>query len=388
MDSKSIWTRNFVFLALINLTTFLGFHMTTTGMPVYAAQLGATDLIAGLITTFVAGAALLIRPFVGLMLNRYGRRGILVSSTAAMAAIIAAYTVFPILGVILALRLLHGIAWGMSSTATATLAADIIPKQRFAEGMGYFALASALASALAPALSIAIIQSVGARPMIVLASAFTVLSLILAILQHAPEAPTAPPKTAFRLSDLFDKRALLPAAMMLLLNCGFASITTFITLHGHARGVNNIYLYFVVYAVVTIITRPVIGKMIDKIGFFMPGVLSTLSVITTLVIISYSTNIVMFCIAGIFAGLGFGTGMGTLQTMAVAAVPPERRGVATSTFLFGLDMGIAAGAAVAGAIADATGYATMYLSLTAFPIIACLTFLLLGKQRIARYSDS
>lgn len=387
MDNKSIWSRDFVFLALINMTTFLGFHMTTTGMPVYVAQLGATDLIAGLATTFVAGAALFIRPFVGLMLNRYGRRGILIFSIAAMAAIIAAYTVFPILSVILALRLLHGIAWGMSSTATATLSADIIPKHRFAEGMGYFALASALAAALAPALSIAMIQSVGARPMILLASFFTVLSLILAILQRAPEAPKAPSKQRFQLSDLFDKRALLPAGMMLLLNCGFASVTTFIALHGQARGVDNIYLYFTVYAIVTIITRPVIGKMIDKIGFFLPGILSTLAVVATLVIISYSTNIVMFCIAGIFAGLGFGTGMGTLQTMAVAAVPPERRGVATSTFLFGLDMGIAAGAAVAGAIADTVGYASMYLTLTAFPIIAFLTFLLLGKKRIARYSE-
>ena len=387
MGGKSIWSRDFIFLALINLTTFFGFHMTTTGMPVYASQLGASDLIAGLVTTFVAGAALFIRPFAGLMLNHYGRKGILVISTAAMAAIIVAYAAFPLLGVILALRLLHGIAWGLSSTATATIAADIIPKNRFAEGMGYFALSAALASALAPALSIALVQNAGARLMLLIAASCTVVSLVFAALQHAEEMPKVARDTPPQLSDFFDKRAALPAGMMMLLNCAFASVTTFIALHGEARGVDNIYLYFTVYAVVTIITRPMIGKIIDKTGYFMPGVLSAVGVAITLVIIAFSTNILMFCAAGIFAGLGMGTGMGTLQTMAVAAAPPERRGVATSTFLFGLDMGIAVGAVVAGAIADAAGYANMYLALTIFPSIACLIFLLLGKNRIARYSE-
>jgi MFS family permease len=139
---------------------------------------------------------------------------------------------------------------------------------------------------------------------------------------------------------------------------------------------------------VTIISRPVIGKIIDKTGFFMPGILSALGVAVTLVLISIATNIRMFCIAGVFAGLGLGTGMGTLQTMAVASAPAERRGVATSTYLFGLDAGLATGAVIAGAIADAVGYSDMYLCMAVFPIIACLIFVIFGKKRISQYSKA
>lgn len=385
---KSFWTRDFILIALINLTTFVGFNMTTIGMPIYVAKLGAPDLIVGLVTTVATGAALFIRPFSGIMLDRFGRKGILISSIGAMAVIIAAYAVFPVLGIIVTLRFFHGIGWGLGSTAISTIAADIIPKKRFAEGMGYFALSASLATAVAPALSMALIQNVGINPMIIVASSCTIISLIFAIFQHASKIEKVERKRKIQMSDFFDKRALLPASMMFLLNCAFASVITFIALHGQAKGIDNLYLYFIVYAIVTIISRPITGKIIDKTGFFMPGILSALGVAITLVLISISTNITMFCIAGIFAGLGIGTGMGTLQTMAVASVPSERRGVATSTYLFGLDAGIAVGAAIAGAIAGAVGYSNMYLIIAVFPIIACLIFIILGKKRISQYSKT
>lgn len=385
-DKKSLWTKGFILIALINLATFLGFNMITTGMPIYVAQLGASDLIAGLVISFTAGSALFIRPFSGLMLDRFGRKGILIASIASMAVIIAAYAAFPIVGFIVALRLFHGIGWGLGSTAISTIAADTIPRNRFAEGMGYFALTGALSTAVAPALSVALIQNAGANLMIIIATGCTIAALILALFERAPKFEKQGEKKKLQLSDFFDKKALLPAVVMLLMNFAFAAVITFIALHGQARGVDNIYLYFTVYAVVIIITRPITGKIIDKIGFFVPGILSALSVIITLVIVSFSTDIIMFCIAGIFAGLGFGTGMGTLQTMAVASMPPQRRGVATSTFFFGFDAGIAAGALVAGAISGAMGYANMYLIMAMFPLIALLIFIGAGKKRIAGYS--
>lgn len=385
-SQESIWTKAFILLALINLTTFIGFNMTTVAMPVYVASLGANDLFAGLVTTFATGAALFIRPFTGIMLDRFGRKGILISSIAAMAATIVAYAVFPVLGIILALRLVHGIGWGLGSTATSTIAADIIPKKRFAEGMGYFALVSSLAVAVAPALSIALLQNVGVLPVIIIAASSTVISLILAFFQPSQSIEKLKNKNKLKLTDLIDKRALLPAVIMFLVTCGFASIATFIVLHGHAKGVDNIFLYFTVYAIITIVSRPIVGKIIDKTGFFMPGIMAALGMIVTLIMIALSDNIVMFCVAGIFAGLGIGTGMGTLQTMAVSSVRPERRGVATSTFLFGLDAGIAVGAAVAGAIAGAIGYGNMYLVMAIFPAIAFLIFIILGKKRITDYS--
>ena len=382
---NKLWTRDFIVIALINLMTFIGFNMTTTGMPVYVSSLGASDLIAGLVTTLTTGATLLIRPFSGMVLDRFGRKGILVAGIGAMVLTTAAYGVFPILGVILGIRLCHGIAWGLTSTATSTIAADLIPRKRFAEGMGYFALASAIAIAIAPALAIGVLQSVGIKPMIAIAAAATVVAFLLSFFQHTVKIAPDEDGGELRFAAFFEKRAALPAAVVFLINCAFGAIMTFIALHGQARGVDQIWLYFTVYAVVTLVSRPLTGKIIDKSGFFLPGIFSVIGVVVTLILISFSHTISMFCLAGVFAGVGFGTGMGTLQTMAVSAVAPGRRGVATSTYFFGFDGGIGAGALIAGALAGILGYGTMFLAMASFPLAGLILFLLAGKKRIAAY---
>lgn len=383
---QSIWTRDFILIALINLAAFLSFNMATTGMPVYVASLGASSFQVGLVTTLATTAALCIRPFTGIMLDRFQRKGMLIVGLITVIITTAAYAVFPLVGVILALRIFHGIGWGLGSSATSTIAADVIPRKRFAEGMGYFALTTAVAVAIAPALAIALVQNSGALPMIIIATIAAAIALVLACFQRSNTIEKVAEKAKLTVADFFDKRALLPAIIMFFANIAFASIITFIALHGEQQGADNIFLYFTVYAVVTILTRPIIGKIIDKIGFFVPGILSMIGVAITLVVIAFSSNIIMFCLAGVFAGLGLGTGMGTFQAMAVASVPPQRRGVATSTYLFGFDAGIAVGAIIAGSIVGMVGYSTMYLIMSIFPFIALLIFLGVGRKRMQIYS--
>ena len=385
-SGTKIWTKQFVSVTVINLFIFIGFHMTMTGLPVYVTSLGASTVVAGLLTTMVTGATLFVRPFSGMMLDRLGRKSLFLIGLAIMAVCISGYAVFPILGVILVLRFAQGLSWGITSTATSTIAADFIPRKRFAEGMGYFALSGSIAVAIAPALSLSILQGFGAVPMLVLAAGITFFSLILAFFIKTVKIEKKERSKGIKISDIFDKKAALPALIAFLINCSFGSITTFIALHGQAEGVNNIWMYFIVYAVVTLVVRPVTGRIIDKNGFFWPGILSIVGVVISLVIIAFSHSIFMFCLGGFFGGIGIGTGMGTLQTMAVASALPQRRGVATGTFFFGFDAGIGAGAAIAGVMAGIFGYGNMFLFMAIFPVIALVIFLTVIKKRITDYN--
>lgn len=407
-----IFTRDFVILAMINLSMFFGFQMTTVGIPVYMAQLGASAQIVGLAATLLTVTATLMRIFAGPTLDRFGRTGLLLGGIAIMACSIFAYAVFPIVGVIMGLRLIQGIGWGAGSTASSTIAADIIPKRRFAEGMGYFAMTNALSSAIAPAVSIELAQGAGGVYMVYVATGITCLALILAIAEVAlnrrknsdvtqQTAPTEPDKKpdqqpampstdqganqgrgyspasnvfaqASRFDKVFERRALVPGLLMLLVNVGFGCITTFIALHAVEQGVENVTPYFVVYAIVTLLSRPLIGKLIDRYGYRVPAILSTLCSAGTLALIGASNSIVMFGLAGVLAGLGIGTAMSTFQAMAVASVEPWRRGVATSTFMTAFDLGIGIGQFSGGFIAGALGYGVMFFTVAAFPLIACL----------------
>lgn len=386
-STERLFTKEFILVGIVNFAIFFGFQMLTVGMPVYIAQLGGNSMTVGLVTTLITLAALIIRPISGATLDKFGRKGILVVGTVVMLLAILSFAIFPVIGVILVMRFVQGIGWGMSSTATSTIAADCIPKTRFAEGMGWYSMTSAIAIAIAPALSVQLVQTIGSAPMITVSGVSITVGIVLSLFLKAKtpaKNPNAPAKPK-GLSSIFESRAFLPTALQLLINFGSAAITTFLALHGQANGVANVSLYFIIYAVTTLVTRPFIGKFIDRHGFYVPGILATLTTVGTLVLIAYSHSLAMFCIAGVFAGLGLGTGMSVMQTMAVAAVEPQRRGVATSTFLFGFDAGIMAGSFIAGILASALGYKMTFVCIAAAPLIACIIILAIGRQRIQRY---
>ena len=406
-----IFTRDFLMLSTINLSMFFGFQMLNIGLPIYMAQLGATGQIVGLATTVMTVAATLMRVFAGALLDRFGRWGMLIGGTIISVCAIVSFAIFPIVGVIMGLRVLHGIGWGMGSTASSTIAADIIPKRRFAEGMGYFALTTAISSAIAPAVSIAIAQGAGTTCMVYVAAGVTALALVLSVIEamvvkrkgadagtaesqagddhpapesRSPEAPVAsnaPASSApSKLEALFERRAVVPGILILLVNIGFGCITTFIALHADAQNAEGVSLYFVAYAVITLACRPYIGKLIDRHGYRIPAITSTLCTAGTLMLIGVSSNAFMFAAAGVLGGLGIGTAMGTFQAMAVANVEPWRRGVATSTYMTAFDLGIAIGSLAGGIIAEAAGYTVMYFVVALFPIAASVLSALVVKN--------
>jgi len=403
---REIFTRDFLLISTINLAAFFGWQMCNIGMPMYVSQLGADAQVVGLVTTLVTVAATVMRLFAGPLLDRFGRKGAMVGGFIVIVCAIVSYAVFPVVGVVLGVRLLHGMGWGLGSTATSTTAADIVPKKRFAEGMGYFATTNSIASAFAPAVSIELVQGPGAIYMLAVAVGCTVLALVLAIVQFssgekvsleregADEEPAEvpgsdggklqPAGSGFTWETIIEKRAIVPGLLMLLVNVGFGAIITFLALHGTSQGVASVSVYFVVYAVVTLVSRPLIGRLIDRYGYRMPAILASLCSAGTLAFIGASSNTLMFALSGVLAGLGIGTSMGTFQAMAVAAVEPWRRGVATSTYYTLFDLGIAIGSLVSGMLAAQFGYSGMYYLVALCPVVAGILsaiFVSGGKQR-------
>ncbi|MGI6451602.1 MAG: MFS transporter, partial [Desulfitobacteriia bacterium] len=82
-DSKSInqqtakpplWTKNFIFIMLVNLFVFLSFQMLLPTMPLYVQALGATEDIVGLVAGVFTITAVILRPFAGRALDTQGRK--------------------------------------------------------------------------------------------------------------------------------------------------------------------------------------------------------------------------------------------------------------------------------------------------------------------------
>jgi MFS family permease len=377
---QPIWTKNFILITSINLLIFFGFQMLLPTLPIYVKSLGGKDAVIGWLIGFATLAALIIRPFSGIALDRLGRKGVLLTGIGAMMAVTLAYMWFPIVGVILAIRFLHGFGWGIASTASNTVASDVIPKSRFGEGMGFFSLSSSLAMALAPGLGLWALSAFHITGLTLLSAGFGALALLLALLiGYQKVEPGIPAKAK---ASPYERSSIRAAVVMFFISSSYGSITGFISLYAIDLGITNIGVFFMVFAAAMLISRPFFGRLIDRMGFDAAVYPGLILLIAALFLLYRAAALPLFLLAAVLYGIGFGATQSSLQTMSVLQAPKDRLGAANATFFTGFDGGIGFGSIVAGILSSALSYSQMYLTFSLLPLLAgVLYFFVAGKRK-------
>ena len=131
MQHTKLWTKDFIIVSLINFLLTLVFYLLVVTIATYAiGEYHATISQSGLVSgVFIIGA--LIRRFVcGSIIDKIGRKRLLIMGVILFIAMTALYFVHLGIGFLILLRLLHGITHGMASTAAGTVVAQIIPAPR------------------------------------------------------------------------------------------------------------------------------------------------------------------------------------------------------------------------------------------------------------------
>lgn len=375
LNKTKLWTANFIFITLINFFMFFAFQLFPSALPPYLKSLGASDRVLGWLQGILTIATLLARPFAGIALDRYGRKGIFFIGLICMILSTAAYLFFPVVGIILMIRFTHGLGWGIANTACGTVASDNIQKIRFAEGMGYFSLASSMAMAIAPAAALAL----GMHNNIRLALALLALSFVILTIMKV-QMPSKALTADNGKNTPYAKESVLPSVIMLLITITWGAVVTFLALYGKEKSIANVGLFFTVYAVSMLSTRPFLGKLIDHKGYgagIWPGIVL---IPAALLLLSVSSNLTLFLVSAVFYGIGIGAVQSSLQTMAIVNVPSNRTGAGNATFFTGFDGGIGIGAVLAGLLSSAMGYGRMFAFMSIFPVLGGILYLATVKR--------
>lgn len=372
---EPLWTKNFVILLLINLLIFFSFQLYSPSLPPYLKSLGVDESLLGWYTALSMFAALLVRPFVGALLDCYGRKHIFLFGLSMVFLICTMMFFFPFALALLFLRLCQGVGWGIISTSAATIVADNIPRKRFGEGIGFFSLSSSLALATAPAIALTLPIDV----LFSLSAFFMFVTILLAaVLKYNPVSE------AIECSNLrfsFEKSALLPTLIIFFVNICYGAVVTFLVIFATDKGIDNISTYYLVYAVTLMVTRPNIGKLVDKKLYVQVMILGIVCMVLAFGVISSATNIFLLDLGALFYGVGQGAVLTTSQTLSVINAPDHRIGMASATFAMGFDIGIGAGAIFSGALVNFLGYSGMFMALTAAPLLAGLVFAVAYKKK-------
>jgi len=377
---EKIWTRSFVSVSLTQFLVFTVFYALLTTLPVYVINhLGESESKAGLVVTCMLIAAILIRPFSAKILDVFGKKRSLVLSVVLFTVTTFFYMWINEFIPLLILRFVHGISFGVVTTATGAIAADIIPESRRGAGMGYFAMAMNLAVVTGPFIGLTLLQFVPFQTLFLVLNVLMVLSVIFSFNVHLTETVKVEQANLsdlkLKISDLIEVKALPIGLISGLVGFSYASILSFVPVYAEKIGLSSSASYFfLVFAVVMIIFRPYLGRAFDEKGPKVVLIPSLLIFAIGLTLLGFTMSALLLLISAGLIGLGYGTLLPGFQTMAIQTTHHHRSGHAISTFFIFYDIGIAAGAFVWGLISTDFGFRNMYFLSAILVAITVLIF--------------
>lgn len=379
--AAKLWTRDLVLIILVNLCVFTNHIMSLSTFPFYIQSLGGSEAIAGICAAAFAFVAVIIRPFVGWWLDNGVRKVALVVGLLLLGAAPLGYVFVPVLSMSIAFRMLHGIGLSFSNSTTATVASDVICRPRFAEGMGYFGMATALASAIAPALGLSLMEGFGFGTLYAVAAGIAGLGLVLFAFVRTRKVNV--PKKKLDLRTIINRDSLPATATMLVFMLTFGALENFVAIFAAENSLPSASIYFIVMSVMLLVVRITLGKLVDQRGEAIFVYTCNAAMLVAFLLLALVPNTATYILSAALAGYAFGGLEPSLQSMAVHTSTDETRGSANSTFLCGYDIGYGLGGGLAGSLITAMGYSSMWMIVS----LACVASVLIYVAW-ARHSDT
>ncbi|MCK2002272.1 MFS transporter [Peribacillus frigoritolerans] len=384
-----LWTKDFLIVSSANFFLFLTFYVLMVTLTIYTMDnFHASQAQAGLASSIFVLGAVLVRPIAGKKIDKIGRRKMLLGSLVLFLIASIGYFLVNSLSLLLIDRLIHGFAFGLATTATGTIAADIIPNERRGEGTGYFAMSTNLAMAFGPFIGLLITQHFSYSIIFYAASLFAAFSLVASLFMNVPEGDKggASQQKGFKISDYFEKRALPISIFIGFAGFTYSSILSYLTSFAKEMDLMDAAsFFFVVFAVFLLASRPFTGRMFDVKGENAVIYPSLLLFAVGMVILSQSHHGITLLIAGALIGVGYGTFQSSCQAISIKEAPSNRMGLATSTFFTMYDFGIGVGPFLLGFLIPFTGFKGLFIGMSVFAFVLIgIYYLAHGRKASAR----
>jgi len=389
MNHSKLWTKDFLIGTFTNFFLMLNYYLLVIIMTVYAMDtFHSSPSQAGLASSIFVIGALIARLFCGRWIERVGRKKMLVTGTILCMAMTLLYFCVNNIWFLFGIRFFHGAAYGIGATAIATIVTDIIPKRRRGEGIGYYMLSLTLGSAIGPFLGVFLLQHGSFRLIFVACTIFSLLSFVSTLLLTIPEIKLTDEQlevmNGFKWINFFEVKAIPICVVCGIIYLCYSSVISFLA--PFAKEINLVdtaSFFFIVYSVTILISRPFTGRLFDAKGDNITMYPAFLIFMIGMILLSQASHGVTLLLAGAFLGFGLGVIQSCGVAIAVKLTPPQRMGLANSTFYIFMDLGMGIGPFVLGLFIPFTGYRGMYIAM-AIVALACtfLYYLLHGGKAL------
>lgn len=386
VNKEKLFNKGFISVTLINFLVYFVYYLLMVIIAVVAQdKLGATLSQAGLASGIYVIGTLIARLYIGKKLEVMGRKQVLRIGIVLYLVTTIMYLYMPSLIVLYGVRLLNGFFYGMVSTATNAIVTAYIPLARRGEGINYYGLSTSLAAAIGPFLGMLLLQTTSINFIVMMASVMLIVTTMgcFTIKVNNMQLTTKQRAIAdsWQINTFIDTKVVFIAGIAFLMGLAYSSVLSFLASYVVTINLVSISsLFFVVYALVITVTRPIAGRIFDQYGENSVMYPSYIFLAIGLLVLSMTTSSWSLLLSGALIGLGYGTFMSNGQAVALHLEKDVSRiGVALSTYFVGLDLGIGVGPYLLGALRRFVDFKQMYIIVAVLPIICAILYRLFYK---------
>lgn len=335
----------------------------------YAQHLGGGALAMGVAVAAYSVTNLMFNVVGGIMLDRSGRRRLLLVGLICAALAMLLYAAVGNITSLIVVRLIHGAAGGVLVPAVFTMIADLAPAGGGGKAMGRAGALIGTVAVIAPAMAGIIRQTAGFAPVFYVSAALLGLGAVLAFVGLPETRPRARPARAqdAALQEAAVKNAengpgsrRVPVAAAQQLRTAYwgvftlmfamGSLTTFLPQMaeslGHRAGTSGI-LFTVFGLVAAVMMISPLSQLVDRRGGALPAGLGVALMLASLALLMFATNLITIVVACVVFGAGYGLIFPATSGL-VAQATEGRRGRAYGLYYAVFSLGIVAGAPLGG----------------------------------------
>lgn len=357
---ERLWNSNYIKVWTGNFLMYFAFMLLTPLLPLYLADTYAADKqTIGLVLSGYAVAALFIRPFSGFFVDSFPRKTVLIVFYFLTATFFGGYLLAGSLTMFAIFRTLHGAPFGATGVSLSTVAIDVLPPKRRAEGIGYFGLSNNIATAISPGVAVFLFSTYHSYDMLFWQSLIcSMLGVIVVSSIRNPEHDLRPSNMPLSLDRFMMLKGWPPFLVVLMLAIAYSIVTTYVAIYGRDElGITTgTGMFFTLFAIGLIISRLTGSRSLRKGLITRNASLGIVVSITGFIIFASVHNQVGYYLAPFIIGLGNGHLWPAFQMIFINMAPHSQRGTANSTLLTSWDLGMGIGMFVGGALAEHYGY--------------------------------
>ena len=364
---EKLWNSNYLKAWTANFMLYFSFMVVTPLFPLYLSEtFGATKDQTGLVLSGYALTALLVRPFSGYLVDSFPRKLVLLVCYGLFAILVGGYLVAGSLLSFCILRTIHGAPMGAATVANSTVAIDVLPSSRRAEGIGYYGLSNNLGTAIAPTIGMLILGWTHSYNLIFLVSLLTA-GIGFAInstlkLKPRPVLPQKGVEGSLSLDRFLLLKGWPQALCMVGYSFSYGVVSTYLAIYAKQQlGITTGTGLFFTLLCIGLISSRLVGARGLKKGRITEN--ATIGVVVSL--IGYLNFAALhhawgFYGAAFIVGLGNGHMFPAFQTMFINLAPNNQRGTANGTLLTSWDAGFGLGIILGGIVSEWMSYGAAF----------------------------